>query len=213
MKLHKIALLASLSILPMQQSFAVNANHMGLAQPANSKATLVMPTQKIQKLKQVTPRQTETGTIAGSGGTAAGRLQNTAVVGSNLIAKMGKNLKLLSFKWDDEICAQGCPQLRNYGINYATCDLAFRVTNTGDEAISSFNVNMLRTTYLGDVVPVQINDGRFKLAPHETKTFKISADTLGLYKVGRPFTLTLDHLNQIAETNENDNTTTFLAPS
>ena len=210
MKFHKIALLASISILPMQQSFAVSANQAGLAQPNRTKATMVMRAKKIIKPNKVISGNKPIGTVAGPG---AEYTQNALVVGDNVIAKTGVNLKLLSLGWDDEICVNACPQLTRIGLDYPTCDLAFRVTNTGDVASGNFNVNLLRTTVGGNIVPLQINaSGVFRLAPHETKTFKIGPDSVGLYKTGRPFTLTLDHLNQIAETNEGDNTAIFLPP-
>lgn len=201
MNIHEIVLLAIISILSMQQSFAASTNYTGVEQSARTKATLVMPVKKY------------IGVVAGPGGTARRHTQTTAVIRDNVIAKRGVNLKLLSFGWDDEICAQACPQVRQYGLNYATCDLAFRVTNTGDEASGSFSVHLVRTTHLGTDVSVLLTaPNLYKLAPHETKTFKISPVTLGLYTVGRPFALTVDRPNRIAETNENDNTATFIAP-
>ncbi len=210
MKLHKIVLLASLSILPIQQSFAATANRAELAQPTSSKATMVMQAKKVVKPNKVITGNKGIRTVAGPGGTAVQHNQTSTRVENNLIAKMGKNLKLLYLEWDDEVCAR--PQLRDDGMGYATCDLAFQVTNTGYERIDSFNVRLLRTTLSGNVTPLDIQSGLYKLAPHERKIFKIRPESLGLFKIGRPFTLTLDHRNEIAETNENDNTATFLAP-
>ncbi|MBL1321187.1 MAG: hypothetical protein COA63_009035 [Methylophaga sp.] len=209
MKIHKIVLLAGLSILPMQGLLAAGANNERLVQPITSKATIVMPE---QKLSPVAPGKKQGGEIAGPGGAATGHTKPVVVQRDSAIAKMGVNLKLLSVKWDDEICTQGCPDFRSLGLSlgYASCDLAFRVTNTGDVASGNFRVRLLRTIHTGTEVPLDISNGLYKLAPHETKTFTIDRVSLGLYTLGRPFTVTLDPINQIAETNENDNSATFL---
>ena len=55
MKVHNIAILTSLSILPMHQSFAVGINQVGLSQTTSNKATMVMPIKKASTNKVIKP--------------------------------------------------------------------------------------------------------------------------------------------------------------
>jgi len=211
MKIYQLALLISVALLPSHDLLAESAK---IKMSDTVKAPVAASVPAAENLQLVVPvkqsGEADSGAIAGPGTAATVRLP--VVPRDSVVSKLGANLKILSFSWGDEVCARSCPELtRTTGFDLPTCDLEFRVTNTGDVASGNFSVTLLRTTISGTDTPLQINaSGIYTLAAHETKTFKISPGSLGVYKVGRLFTLKVDSLNEIAETNENDNSATFL---
>ncbi len=68
MKIHNVALLASLSILPIHQSFAAGINQVGLNQTTSSNSTMVMPIKKASPNKVVRPLKIGKAQLSAPGG-------------------------------------------------------------------------------------------------------------------------------------------------
>jgi hypothetical protein len=122
--------------------------------------------------------------------------------------KRGANLTT-NIEWDDEFCMPTCPKIaRDLKIADATCAISVRIRNTGDTAATgSFRIRLDWTDHDGTT------DSRVKIVNgvgiNQTKYVKITAEDIGYYRIGRPFTVTVDDHNQVRETNENDNVATL----
>lgn len=131
-------------------------------------------------------------------------------LGTNMLAtqKLGANLTT-DIQWDGEFCMPTCQKVaRDLKIADATCAISVRITNAGDTAATgSFRIRLDWTDHDGTT------DSRVKIVNgvgvNQTKYVKITAEDIGYYRIGRPFTITVDDHNQIRETNESDNVATL----
>ena len=151
------------------------------------------------------------GTKAGPGTSSSPASAFTKpTLGANLPAttKRGANLTT-DIQWDGEFCMPTCPKIaRDLKIADATCAISVRIRNTGDTAATgSFRIRLDWTDHDGTT------DSRVKIVNgvgvNQTKYVKITDEDIGYYRIGRPFTVTVDDHNQVRETNESDNVATL----
>lgn len=209
MKTFNLITLASILILQAHSVLADNTR--ALVQPIINKSIVSSPAKTLVKPKIV--MQTNKAVGIRNGGVSANPPSHPIKQKVNLPHRLatqdlGRKNLTISVEYERDVCALTESPLDPDLFN-ARCDLIIKVKNHGSSTTSETNVIQINMSYSDKNGTHKLLRFIPALAANEEKRLVIRSGLIHSFKRAASFTAVVDRPQNVAETNENDNTAVF----